>query len=160
MEPHGDFGDTSVAGCFLSGWVGVFSLGLIGGCSLSGWVGGVLSRGGWGVVLSRTVWGFVFFAFFRFFYGFRTCRVGHLEFAYLILHISNFSSKFCNIDCLTLHPPRAVVCRPLQTRADVHVLVVIIQVVILFQQYAISGTRTKVAAQKEVTAQRHEFLPA
>ena len=38
-----------------------------------------------------------------FFYDFRTCRVGHLECAYLIPHISNFSSKFCNIDCLTLH---------------------------------------------------------
>ena len=54
------------------------------GCSLSGWVGGG------------------FCAFFRFFYGFRTCRVGHLECTYLIPHISNFSSKFCNIDCLTL----------------------------------------------------------
>ena len=31
---------------------------------------------------------------------------------------------------------------------------------VLFQQYAISGTLTKVAAQKEVTAQKHEFLPA
>ena len=39
---------------------------------------------------------------FWFFYDFRTCRVGHLECAYLIPHISNFSSKFSNIDCLTL----------------------------------------------------------
>ena len=98
----------------------VFSLGLGGGMfSLSGWVGGCS--------LFQAGWGFVFFAFFRFFYGFRTCRVGHLECAYLISHISNFSSKFCNIDCLTLHPPRTVVCRLLQTRVDVHVLVIIIQ---------------------------------
>ena len=40
---------------------------------------------------------------FFLFYDFRTCRVGHLECAYLIPHISNFLSKFCNIDCLTLH---------------------------------------------------------
>ena len=64
-------------------------------------------------------WGFV--------HDFCTCQVGHLECAYLISHISNFSSKFCNIDCLTLHSPGAVVCRPRQTRMDFHVLVVIIQ---------------------------------
>ena len=92
MAPHGDLGDTSIAGCFLSDWVGVF-----------------------------------FVRFFCFFYGFSTCRVGHLECAYLIPHILNFSSKFCNIDCLTLHLSRAAVCRPRQTRVDVHVLVVIIQ---------------------------------
>ena len=44
-----------------------------------------------------------------------------------IPQISNFSSKFCNINCLTLHLPRAVVCRPRQTSVDVHFLVVIIQ---------------------------------
>ena len=101
---------------------------------------------------------------FWFFYDFRTCRVGHLICAYLKPHISNFSSKFCNIDCLTLHLPQGVICRPRQTRVDVHVLVVIIQG--LFQQYVISGTRTKNVAQKEiiaqkhVTAQKHKFLPA
>ena len=64
-----------------------------GGCSLSGWVG-------------------VFFVrFFAFFYGFRTCRVGHLEYAYLIPHISNFSSKFCNIDCLTLQSHKLLIIR-------------------------------------------------
>ena len=46
---------------------------------------------------------------FLFFCDFRTRRVGRLECAYLISHlivaylISNFSSRFCNIDCLTLH---------------------------------------------------------
>ena len=35
--------------------------------------------------------------------------------------------NFRNVPCLKLHPPRAVVCRPRQTRVDVHVLVVIIQ---------------------------------
>ena len=38
---------------------------------------------------------------FWFFYDFRTYRVGHLECVYLISRISNFSSKFCDIDCLT-----------------------------------------------------------
>ena len=60
------------------------------------------------------------------FLDFRTCRVSHLECAYLISHISNFPSKLCKIDCLTLHLRRAVVCRPRQTKVDVHVLVVII----------------------------------
>ena len=39
---------------------------------------------------------------FWFFYDCRTCRVGHLECSFLISHISNFLSKFCIIDCLTL----------------------------------------------------------
>ena len=69
---------------------------------------------------------FCFYVFWLF-YDFRTCRVIHHECVYLISHISKFSSKFCNIDCLTLHPPRAVVCRPRQTRVDVHLLVVIYQ---------------------------------
>ena len=46
--------------------------------------------------------GALFVRFLGFFYDFRACRVGHLECAYLIPRISNFSSKFCNIDCLTL----------------------------------------------------------
>ena len=66
---------------------------------------------------------------FLFLYDVRTYRVGHghVKCAYLIPHISKFSSKFCSIDCLTLYPRRAVVCRPRQTRVDVHVLVVTIQ---------------------------------
>ena len=71
--------------------------------------------------------GVVCLCVFRFFYVFRTCRVGLPRCTYLIPHISNFSSQFCNIDCLTLHPPRAVVCRPQQTRVDVYVFVVILQ---------------------------------
>ena len=47
-------------------------------------------------------YGVVRFYVFWFFYDFHTCRVGHPECAYLISHISNFSSKFCNIDCLTI----------------------------------------------------------
>ena len=54
----------------------------------------------------RGLGGGLFVRFLGFVYDFRTCPVGNLECAYLILHISNFSSKFCNIDCQTLHPPR------------------------------------------------------
>ena len=52
----------------------------------------------------RGLRGGLFVRFLGFFYDFCTCRVGHRECAYLISHISNFSSKFCNIDCLTLQP--------------------------------------------------------
>ena len=43
---------------------------------------------GWGVRVGSA------FTYFWFFYGFRTCRVGHLERACLIPHIPNFRSKF------------------------------------------------------------------
>ena len=41
-------------------------------------------------------------------------------------HIELFKN-FSNADCRTLHPTRAVVCRPRQTREDVHILVSTIQ---------------------------------
>ena len=66
--------------------------------------------------------------FFCSFYCFRTCRVGHLDFVHIFIsHILNFSSKFCDVFCWTLHPSRVVVCRPRQTRVDVHILVAVIQ---------------------------------
>ena len=84
--------------------------------------------------------------------------------AYLISHISNFSSKFCNIDCLTSHPPQAVVYRSRQTRVDVHVLTVIIQEycfnIMTFQEPEHKLLPKKSCCPKHVTAQRHEFLPA
>ena len=80
-----------------------------------------------GVFGCRRLRGGLFVRFLGFFDDFRNSRVGHLECDYLIPHISNFSSKICNTDCLTLQPPRTVVCHPRQTRVDIHVLVVIIQ---------------------------------
>ena len=67
---------------------------------------------------------------FCFLYGFRTCRSAgrmclfdtvHFEFSIEIF------KNFCNVPCLTLHPPQAVVCRPRQTREDVRILVATIQ---------------------------------
>ena len=98
----------------------------------------------------RGLRGGLFVRLFWFFYDFRNCRFSHLECANLIPHILNFSSKVCNIDCLTLYPPWAVVCRPLGCHHPG----------VLFHLYGLRGTRTKVAAQKHVTAQRNEFLPA
>ena len=51
-----------------------------------------------------------------FFHTFCTCQVGHLFSSILTSHISNFSSKFWSCRWQTLHPPRAVVCRPRQTK--------------------------------------------
>ena len=48
----------------------------------------------------------------------------NLDLEILLLHIS---SNFCEVFCWTKHPPRAVVCRPRQTREDVHILVATIQ---------------------------------
>ena len=53
-----------------------------------------------------------------------TCQVGHLDLEILLSHIS---SNLCDVFCWTLHPPRAVVCRPRQTREGVHILVATIQ---------------------------------
>ena len=105
-----------------------------------------------GVFGCRGLRGGLLVRFLGFLYEFCTCRVGHLECAYFKLHISNFLSKFCNIDCLTLHPPRRSVSfstnESERSRLGCH------HPGVLFQQYAISGTRIKVAAQKD------EFLPA
>ena len=51
------------------------------------------------------------------------CLFDAAHFEFLIEIFKNFS----NADCRTLHPPRAVVCRPQQTRKDVHILVATIQ---------------------------------
>ena len=51
------------------------------------------------------------------------CLFDTAHFEFLIEIFKNF----CNADCRTLHPPRAVVCRPRQTREDVHILVATIQ---------------------------------
>ena len=51
------------------------------------------------------------------------CLFDAAHFEFLIEIFKNFS----NVDCRTLHPPRDVVCRPRQTREDVHILVTTIQ---------------------------------
>ena len=94
-----------------------------------------------------------------FFYDFRTCRVGHLECVYLIPHFSNLSSKFCNIDCLTLHPPWAIVCHPRQTRVEVHVLVVIIQGY-CFINRPLQEPKQKLLPEKKLLPKNIWFLPA
>ena len=51
------------------------------------------------------------------------CLFDTAHFEFLVEIFKNF----WNVPCLTLHPPRAVVCRPRQTREDVHILVATIQ---------------------------------
>ena len=75
------------------------------------------------VCLSGWVW--VFLHYFPSSFSISsTCQVGHLD---LEISLSHISSNFCDVFCWTLHPPRAVVCRPRQTREDVHILVATIQ---------------------------------
>ena len=78
----------------------------------------------WRCVLSRVGWGVFLHYFPSSFSISSTCQVGHLDLEILLSHIS---SNFCDVFCWTLHPPRAVVCRPRQTREDVHILVATIQ---------------------------------
>ena len=55
-----------------------------------------------------------------------TCQVGHLvhsSISHILTSWTKFSKFVLFADCRTLHPPRAVVCRPRQTREDVHILV-------------------------------------
>ena len=68
----------------------------------------------WRCVLSRAGWG-VFALFSIILFNFKYLSGRHI------------SSNFCDVLGWTLHPPRAVVCRPRQMRVDVHVLVAIIQ---------------------------------
>ena len=61
---------------------------------------------------------------------FSTCQVGHLvhsSISHILTSWTKFSKFVLFADCRTLHPPRAVVCRPRQTREDVYILVATIQ---------------------------------
>ena len=61
---------------------------------------------------------------------FSTCQVGHLvhsSISHILTSWTEFSKFVLFADCRTLHPPRSVVCRPRQTREDVHILVATIQ---------------------------------
>ena len=83
------------------------------------------------------------------------CLFDAAHFEFLIESFKNFS----NADCRTLHPPRAVVCRPRQTREDVHILVATIQ----WSSDTVATwyfRNLNVVAQKHAFAEKHEFLPA
>ena len=82
------------------------------------------------------------------------CLFDTAHFEFLIEIFKNF----CNADCRTLHPPRAVVCRPRQTREDVHMLVATIQWYCC--NMVLQESKLEVVAQEHVIAQKHEFLPA
>ena len=59
-----------------------------------------------------------------------TCHVGHrvhFSISHTLTSWTKFSKFVLFADCRTLHPLRAVVCRPRQTREDVHILVATIQ---------------------------------
>ena len=97
----------------------LFSLASSGFLRVSGATRSV-SRAGSGSVLS-------FFASFRFLYlpgrPSWMCLFDAAHFEFLTEIFKNFS----NTDCRTLHTPRAVVCRPRQTREDVQIGVATIQ---------------------------------
>ena len=97
----------------------LFSLASCGFLRVSGTTRSV-SRAGSGSVLS-----FLLLLLFSYLPGRanRMCLFDAAHFEFLIKIFENFS----NADCRTLHPPRAVVCRPRQTREDVHILVATIQ---------------------------------